>query len=212
MTNLEKELFNPIFEFLTEKKEYFKLFNEIANNKKEFTKKSGAIQYKNEKWLQAELAIFLTKKGWVVGTEVERVDLCACQKSNPEERIFIEIKEYVNSGRDPKQPSVKEYDNRTTKDFVNINKISKKKSKKRNIGFSLILLPNGTKHDKNIKYSKYFYDKIKNYEIDGCKITEVYSRSINYNDETDEGFWVSWWSFNYNSTDYQELSNKYSKK
>ncbi len=97
MVHLEKDLFNPVFEFLAEKREHFKLFTEIANNKKKFTQNHGVIQYKNEKWLQAELAIFLTNHDWVVATEVERIDLCAYRKSNPEDKIYIEMKVYVNS-------------------------------------------------------------------------------------------------------------------
>lgn len=201
MVSLEKDLFNPIFEFLTDKKEYFELFDKIANNKKEFTKNHGVIQYKNEKWLQAELAIFLTKRGWVVGTEVDRIDLCAYQENNPEDKIFIEMKVYVNSGKNPK--TSKEYEDRTTKDISDI----KNKSKKNKVGLSFILLPKDTKHDKKVSYSEYFCNKIKD---DFSGITEVYSRSIAYNKGTKEGFWVTWWSFNYKPTKHQELTKYYS--
>lgn len=202
MVYLEKELFNPIFDFLTDKKEYFKLFDVIANNKKDFTSNHGAVQYKTEDWLKAELAILLTKKGMVVGTEVNRIDLCAYQKGHPEEKIFIEMKVYVNSGRNPKSKSIMEYDINTTKDLKNIENLSKNNK----IGLALILLPKDTKHDKKVGYSEYFCNSIKK---DFSEITEVYSRFIIYNKGTKEGFWVTWWSFNCEPTKYQELSKYY---
>ena len=197
MINLEEDLFNPIFDFLIEKKEYFEFFDKIAHNKKKFTDYHGPIQYKNEKWLQAELAVFLTKSNWIVATEVNTFDLCATQESNPNDEILIEMKVFVNSGRNPKTKNDGEY----SKIKDDIRKIRK------DGGLALILLPKCSDHDIKVDYSKYVYQKIKK---DFPKINELYSRSILYNGEKEKGFWVSWWSFEYKPTKYQELAKELS--
>ena len=194
MINLENELYNPVFEFLKQKREYFKSFGQIANNKRHFTNnRQNKPQYKNEGWFRAELSVLLKDNKWLVATEVDAIDLCI-KKNKKGKDIKIEIKEFINSGRNPNSKADFPH---ILKDFKKINNFN---------GLSLILLPKGTGRDKDIEYTKIVFNRIK----EECpSIKQIYSRSILYDDEGNEGFWVSWWSFYHDRTEHQELSEEY---
>lgn len=207
MNNL---LFEPVYNLLEAKRDYFRLFGKSAKYRKSIYGNNNQ-QCKMEDWVRGELMYLFHNKGWkpvkdITIEEGKLIDLALCHK-DCDNKIFIEIKEYVNSGRDPK--TSKEYRPYTTNDLGKIKKFAQKN----NIGLFLLLLPRNNDIDCNKGYSKYFYQKIKN---DFKDIHELYSRKIIYDNDGDyintneEGFWVSWWSYDKtHKTEYQELLTGY---
>lgn len=179
------KLFLPIYRFLEERKYAFETFDRIGeDNQRLFG--STHRQFKTEKWFQAELAVFLKKIGWIVGTEVnidaspQKADLCLMPRRNRDsERVYVELKNYVNTEQSPRGIDFQQLND----DFDKLRSIP---------GLSLALLPKNTLHDKRKKYSEKIYEKI----LKDCPdIREVFSKAIHYNIVQDEGFWVTWWTF-----------------
>lgn len=184
--DLEKKLILPVYDFLQEKKYSFKAFDKIGENNQTLFG-STHRQFKTEKWFQAELAVFLTRIGWTVGTELriekssQKTDLCLRSSGDQEiDKLYIELKNYANT-----EQSARGIDFRQLKDdFEKIGQLE---------GLSLVLLPKNTRHDQQTNYTRKMYEKIFESYSD---IKEVFSKAVHYDVVQDEGFWVTWWTFN----------------
>ena len=180
---LESTLFEPVTQFLKSKSEYFSIFNDIAKNSKKLGKTKE--QFKTEKWLQTEIAVFLTKGGWIVGVEMEKraFDLFLKPDNDRENNIYkVGLKNYVNTAQNPSTRSP---------DFEGVKNDFEKIRDLGNFGLILILLPHNTDHDRRTNYTRKIYSEIcGQYHY----INEVYSKKVVHSRESERGFWITWWS------------------